>query len=187
MIRFLLLSNLDQAFSNLKHLLPGLAVGKLSFQEVLTVHHDVVRGQNRRYDTDTKLNASPTAATSYDKDRAKTSKTSEKIPKDHNFSETISSDVNPRLKSKNLTEKPRYQDVIDHDKLKAKTITHPQITSKSPWRATELEFKSLDIGRQGKLNYLSLKTALEYRDIQVPDDEIHRWIRENDKSGNYKS
>ena len=182
------MSNLDQAFSNLKHLLPGLAVGKLSFQEVLTVHHDVVRGQNRRYDnTDTKLNASSTAATSSDKDRAKTNKTSEKIPKDHNFSETVSSDVNPRVKSKNLTDKPRYQDVIDHDKLKAKTITTPQIKSKSHWEPTEKEFKSLDIGRQGKLNYLSLKTALEYRDLQVPDDEIHRWIRENDKSGNYES
>jgi hypothetical protein len=51
-----------------------------------------------------------------------------------------------------------------------------------PLGKTEIatEFRRLDLMGEGRLTYLSLKTALELREVAVSDHDIRNWIREYD-------
>lgn len=43
------------------------------------------------------------------------------------------------------------------------------------------EFKRLDITGEGRLNYLTLKTALELREVEESDIDIKQWLRDHDR------
>lgn len=43
------------------------------------------------------------------------------------------------------------------------------------------EFNRLDITGEGKLSYLTLKSALELREIPIEDSAIRRWIKDHDR------
>ena len=45
------------------------------------------------------------------------------------------------------------------------------------------EFNRLDLLGEGRLTYLTLKSALELREIQTSDSTVRRWLKENDKGG----
>lgn len=46
-----------------------------------------------------------------------------------------------------------------------------------------LEFKRLDINGEGRLTYLTLKSALELRGVQTSDSTIRRWLQQADRGG----
>ena len=45
------------------------------------------------------------------------------------------------------------------------------------------EFNRLDLLGEGRLTYLTLKSALELREIQTSDSTVRRWLKENDRGG----
>lgn len=45
------------------------------------------------------------------------------------------------------------------------------------------EFKRLDINGEGRLTYLTLKSALELRGVQVSDSTIRKWLQQADRGG----
>jgi hypothetical protein len=46
-----------------------------------------------------------------------------------------------------------------------------------------LEFKRLDINGEGRLTYLTLKSALELRGVQASDSTIRKWLQQADRGG----
>ena len=54
--------------------------------------------------------------------------------------------------------------------------------SPSPSIITQ-EFKRLDLLGEGRLTYLTLKSALELREIKVADSTVRRWLKEMDRGG----
>merc|ERR1712167_224510 len=50
-------------------------------------------------------------------------------------------------------------------------------------RARAEEFRRLDVFGEGRLNYTTLKSALELRGENVPDSVIRKWIRDTDLGG----
>ena len=45
------------------------------------------------------------------------------------------------------------------------------------------EFKRLDLTGEGRLTYLTLKSALELREVHVEDGTLRRWLKEGDRGG----
>lgn len=43
------------------------------------------------------------------------------------------------------------------------------------------EFKRLDLTGEGRLTYLTLKSALELREVHVQDSDVRAWLREADR------
>jgi EF-hand domain pair len=43
------------------------------------------------------------------------------------------------------------------------------------------EFKRLDLTGEGRLTYLTLKSALELREVSVDDGTLRRWLKESDR------
>ena len=43
------------------------------------------------------------------------------------------------------------------------------------------EFKRLDLTGEGRLTYLTLKSALELREVHVQDSDVRAWLRETDR------
>lgn len=49
--------------------------------------------------------------------------------------------------------------------------------------AIALEFKRLDINGEGRMTYLTLKSALELRGVTAADSTIRKWLKEADRGG----
>merc|ERR1711998_565076 len=49
--------------------------------------------------------------------------------------------------------------------------------------AREEEFKRLDITGEGRLTFLTLKSALELRGVAINDSAVRKWLRDNDLGG----
>ena len=46
-----------------------------------------------------------------------------------------------------------------------------------------LEFKRLDINGEGRMTYLTLKSALELRGVEASDSTIRKWLKQADRGG----
>lgn len=49
--------------------------------------------------------------------------------------------------------------------------------------AIALEFKRLDINGEGRMTYLTLKSALELRGVTAADSTIRKWLKQADRGG----
>ena len=49
--------------------------------------------------------------------------------------------------------------------------------------AVALEFKRLDINGEGRMTYLTLKSALELRGVTAADSTIRKWLKQADRGG----
>ena len=143
----------DKSLATLAHMLPGLTgVRKLSFQELLTVYHDVAHG---------KKSTSP----------AVSAPVGGAVSARGNGNSRLRTELPNKAEANNLR--------IDSAR---RNVTLPASLGRfKAWKPTEQEFRDLDIKDEGKLTYLSLKSSLEIRDEHVSDDDIRQWIRTNDK------
>ena len=57
--------------------------------------------------------------------------------------------------------------------------TAPQVTRSR----ISTEFRRLDLLGEGRLNFLSLKSALEMREVEEDDATIRQWLKETDRGG----
>jgi hypothetical protein len=168
-------SVLAAAIKAMRVFLPGLAEKRFSFQEILMLvkylheSHDLtLRGE---------LDSRPRAAESA---TASIRNAFASAPEDDNtkFGKMMGTST---------------QKMEGKKSEQLQSTKHHQPTSKSKWRlpthetAEALtrgeinnEFRKLDVMGEGRLTYLTLKTALEIRDIVIDDDALRRWIREYD-------
>ena len=50
-------------------------------------------------------------------------------------------------------------------------------------QAMDLEFRRLDLRGEGRLTFLTLKSALELREVHIDDQTIRKWLKETDRDG----
>jgi Ca2+-binding EF-hand superfamily protein len=200
------------AIKEMRHFLPGISTGKVSFHELLVMYFFHVENPSRQADnvvgnTYKLLGKAPSSSAAARKrdideehyDETHTSllsamnangKTTSKKTHDN---DNVSDNANATASSSRVYfSSSKAAAAVDTTKQHEHRLKVPSrqnnsssgaVKAASGWHPTEELFRSLDILKENKLSFLSLKTALELRDEAYDDRAIMSWIQVHDRSG----
>jgi Ca2+-binding EF-hand superfamily protein len=192
----LLLSGLNQSETVvgettrvLRALLMGMSTGKMCFQEVLAVYmavKDVSSGGGGGMAAGggtTTADGDATRAT-----RGAFSKSARPQHDAEKFKDPLAGGRDESIGSRVTMQDfaPRTSDTVGGEREEDAAaagwrLPFRSTTSQVPRSRISTEFRRLDILGEGRLNFLSLKSALELREVDESDSSIRQWLKESDR------
>jgi len=167
-----------------RRFLPGMATGKLCFQEVLCIY--VAARDRPQGDGGLGSGSSMTAGGSDTGGQKRTAEFSKSLKPQHNrapFADPFHGGADESVYAKDRMTTKTKATASGAGAGERWSLPFRATAVQIPKSTISAEFRRLDLRGEGRLNFLGLKAALELREVHLEDALIRQWLKESDKGG----